>query len=172
VIASLVATPGLIVCETDVLLKPVAMTAIVLLPDDCKRVEAEGVKVILPGDTEYALEAKVVPPTVMLVTALRQSELSLKVTSNAPSAVALPAAIKVGGGPIGMLKVEEVAEVRDPEVNVIVAPVTATGLVAVSPENVVTPEEAPTEVVPPIVHVPAPTAAVMEAVLVVTVLPY
>jgi hypothetical protein len=78
----------------------------------------------------------------------------------------------LAGGGTGMLKVEEVEEVRAPEVNVIVAPVTAAALVAVSPENVVTPEEAPTEVVPPIVHVPAPTAAVMEAVLVVTVLPY
>ena len=113
-----------------------------------------------------------VPPTVMLVMAPRQAELSLKVTSNAPSTVAFTAAVKVGGGGAMMLKVEEVAEVRDPEVNVIVAPVTAAALVAVSPENVATPEEAPTEVVPPIVHVPAPTAAVMEAVLVVTVLLY
>jgi len=78
----------------------------------------------------------------------------------------------LAGGGTGMLKVEEVAELREPEVNVIVALATAAALVAVSPENVATPEEAPTEVVPPIVHVPAPTAALMEAVLVVTVLPY
>jgi hypothetical protein len=62
--------------------------------------------------------------------------------------------------------------VKAPEVNVIVAPETAAALVAVSPEKVATPEAALTEVVPPIVHVPVPTAAVMEAVLVVTVLPY
>ena len=37
------------------------------------------------------------PPTVMLVMALRQAELSVNVTSNAPSTVALPAAVKVGG---------------------------------------------------------------------------
>jgi hypothetical protein len=62
--------------------------------------------------------------------------------------------------------------VKAPEVNVIVAPVTAAALVAVSPEKVATPEEALTEVVPPIVHVPAPTAAAMEAELPVTVLLY
>ena len=70
------------------------------------------------------------------------------------------------------MKVEEVALVRDPEVNVIVALATAAALVAVRFVKVATPEEALTEVVPPIVHVPAPTAALMEAVLVVTVLLY
>ena len=69
------------------------------------------------------------------------------------------------------MKVEEVAAVRDPEVNVIVALATAAALVAVSPEKVAVPVTAARPVVPPIVHVPAPTAAFTVAVLVVA-LPY
>ena len=79
----------------------------------------------------------------------------------------------LAGAGAGMLKLLEVAEVRDPDVNVIVALDTAAALVAVRPENVATPDEALTEVVPPSVQVPAsPFAAVIEAELPVTVLPY
>jgi len=79
----------------------------------------------------------------------------------------------LAGAGAGMLKLLEVAEVRDPDVNVIVALDTAAALVAVRLENVATPDEALTEVVPPSVQVPAsPFAAVIEAELPVTVLPY
>ena len=71
-----------------------------------------------------------------------------------------------------MLNVVEVLLVRPVEVKLMVAPVTAAALVAVRPEKVATPELALTAVVPPRVHEPAPTAAVMLALLPVAVLLY
>ena len=67
-----------------------------------------------------------------------------------------------------MLKADEFAEVRPGDVNEIVAPVTDAGLKAVSPAKVAVPATAALAVVPPIVQVPAPTAAVMLAELAVT----
>lgn len=62
----------------------------------------------------------------------------------------------------------EVAAVKLPEVNVMVAPVTAPELVAVSPEKVAVPLIAATVVVPPKVQLPAsPLVATTLAVLVV-----
>ena len=66
-------------------------------PDDCKRVEREGVNVIFPEDREYALETKVVPPTVMdVIEFLHKLLVSVKVTSKALSTVAPGAAVSVG----------------------------------------------------------------------------
>lgn len=103
--------------------------------------------------------------------AARQAELSVKVIANAPSTVAPAAAVKVGAGGLGMLNVLDVMDVKEPDVNVIVAPVTLLREVAVNPAKVAVPLAAVTVVVPSMVHVPAPTAAVTEFVLVV-VFPY
>ena len=65
------------------------------------------------------------------------------------------------------MKLLEVTPVRPVEVKVMVAPVTAAALVAVSPEKVAVPLTAARLVVPPSVQVPAPTAAATVAVLVV-----
>ena len=70
-----------------------------------------------------------------------------------------------------ILNVFEVTEVNPVLVKVMVAPVTAEVLEAVNPVNVVEPEIALTEVVPPNVQVPAPTDATIDAALVV-VFPY
>ena len=69
-----------------------------------------------------------------------------------------------------MLKAPEVTPVRLGEVKLIVAPVTAAGLVAVRPLKVAVPATAATLGVPPRVHVPAPTDAVTVAVLAVRLL--
>ena len=74
------------------------------------------------------------------------------------------------GGGLAILNEPEVTPVKLPLENAIVAPVTAAALVAVKPLKVVVPEIPATDVVPPIVHVPALTAAVTEAVLVVVLL--
>ncbi|NDE18154.1 hypothetical protein EBZ80_24865 [bacterium] len=66
-----------------------------------------------------------------------------------------------------MLKAEEVAAVKLPEVNVIVAPATAESLVALSPLKDAVPPTAATVVVPPITQVPWTAATVTLAVLVV-----
>jgi hypothetical protein len=65
-----------------------------------------------------------------------------------------------------MVNVDDVVE-NEPDVNVIVAPVTDVGLVAVKFANVAVPETPFCEIVPPRVHEPAPTEAVTVAVLVV-----
>ena len=71
------------------------------------------------------------------------------------------------GAGTGILKVPDVIPVKPALEKAIVAPVTAAALVAVKPLKVVVPLTAATEDVPPKVQVPAPTAAVIEAVLVV-----
>ena len=65
------------------------------------------------------------------------------------------------------MKLLEVAPVNPVEVKLIVAPVTAAALVAVSPEKVAVPLTAARPVAPPSVQVPAPTAAATVAVLAV-----
>ena len=60
---------------------------------------------------------------------------------------------------------EEATPAMLPELKLIVAPVTAPVLVAVSPEKVTVPFTAATVAVPPKVQLPSPTAAVTMAVL-------
>ena len=79
--------------------------------------------------------------------------------------------LKFDGRGAGILKADDVTPVSPLELKVMVAPVTAVGLVAVKPVKVAVPETAAFVVVPPIVQIPVPTAAAMLAVLVVT-LPY
>ena len=79
-----------------------------LVPELCSKVEADGVKAIWPALTEYAVGESVVPPTVTPEISPRQVASSVKVTLNALSTVALPAAVKVGGVPPGVVKVETV----------------------------------------------------------------
>ena len=76
------------------------------------------------------------------------------------------------GAGAGILKVAEVTDVKPVLVKIIVALLTAAALVAVKLVKVAKPEEAVFGVVPPKVHVPAPTVATTEAVLDVTVFPY
>ena len=78
----------------------------------------------------------------------------------------------LAGAGAGMAKPVDVIPVRPVEMKAIVALDTAAALVAVRLVKVATPEEADLEVVPPIVQVPNPTVAVMDAELLVTVLPY
>ena len=137
---------------------------------DCNKVDADGVKVICPAVIEYAAALKVVPPTVILVIAVLQVELSVKETMKLLSTIAPIAAVNDITGAI-RLNVLDVTPVKPALLNAMAAPVTAAALVAVNPLKVVVPEVAPTEVVPPNVQVPALTAAVTEAVLAV-VLPY
>ncbi len=80
--------------------------------------------------------------------------------------VRVPVVLITAGG-AGMLKALEITSINPLDANEIVAPVTATALVAVSPLNVVVPAAADTEAPPPRVHVPVPTAAVTVALLVV-----
>jgi hypothetical protein len=85
--------------------------------------------------------------------------------------VVAAAGLSFAGAGAGMLKVPEVTPVRLPEVKLILAPVTAAALVAVRSVKVAVPETPALGVVPPMVQVPTPTAAVTEAVLMVA-LPY
>ena len=96
VIPSLVAAPTLMVCDTVAFAYPFAIIVILFGPELCSNVDREGVNVIFPEDTEYADEESVVPPTVTLVIAVRHVELSVNVTSNAASTLALGAAINAG----------------------------------------------------------------------------
>jgi hypothetical protein len=112
----------------------------------------------------------VCPPTVMLVIAALQAELSVKVTSKGLSTVAPTAAVSEITG-AGMLNVLDVAPVNPEELKLIVAPVTEAKLDADKPLKVAVPEFAATVAVPPNVQLPASTAAVTLAVLVV-VFPY
>ncbi|HNY02559.1 MAG TPA: hypothetical protein PKG48_08230 [Bacteroidales bacterium] len=77
----------------------------------------------------------------------------------------------IEGAGAGILNELDVIPVSDPHEKLMVAPVTAEALVAVKPLNVAVPLTPATDVVPPRVQVPAPTAATTEAVLAV-VLPY
>lgn len=72
----------------------------------------------------------------------------------------------------GMLKGELVAEVNEPALNTMVAPMTELVLKAVKPVKADDPETAAFVVVPPSAHVPTPTEATMLDVAEVMVLPY
>ena len=85
------------------------------------------------------------------------------------NATAVPVVSLVAGG-ADRLKADEAKDDNDPELKVIVAPVTAAALVAVRPLKVAVPLTAATVVVPPRVQVPCVAAAVTFAVLVVTLL--
>ena len=171
-IPSLVAAPKPMAWLKLSFAKPVAITTMLLVPALCSKASADGVKVIWLALTEYAVGDKVKPPTVMLVIADRQDELSVKVTVNALSTVTPDAAVNVGGAGAGMLKLLETMCVSEPEVKSIVAPLIEVFAVAVKPAKVATPEDAATESVPERVHPPCPVAAPIEAELEVTVLPY
>ena len=107
----------------------------------------------------------------MLVIESRHLELSVNVILKAVSTVAPMAAINVGGGGAGRLKLLEVIPVNPSALKLIVAPVTGPKLVAVKPLNVTSPDEAATDVTPFNVHAPNPTVAVTNVVLAVA-LPY
>ena len=94
---------------------PVALITILFVPALCSKVEAEGVKVILPAAVLlYAEGSSVVPPTVIAEIAPRHEASSVKVTSKAASTVGEEAGVRVGEGELAILAVIDKSSIARP----------------------------------------------------------